>query len=437
MKNFQKNIKLYVGLAALALVASCKPEITNDFEATNNGGNVDFSKYIAVGNSLTAGFADGGLYLEGQQVAFPNLVAEKMKNHGGGEFNTPFFSEAQSNGSGYIRLKDLVNGNPVTESVTDKVAYTGANTLAKYDGGEIHNLGVPGMRIDHSGVGVVSAANMYFKRLVPDTEVGSKSYQQFVTGRNHTFFTFWLGNNDVLGYASNGGYEDPLDPTTAYTSEAVFKTVYTNFINLLTDKNQKGVLATIPDVTSVPFFTTVTTARIEAGVKALTQGAYEKIYITTANGVRTATSEDLFTLRFPTDTLGKAVVYGNPMTAGYGLIPQNPLHDKFVLDKDEIADIKARVNNLNTFIKEIANSKNLAVADANAMLTRLKTGINYNGVGVSSAFITGNAFSLDGIHLTPMGNAIMANLMIDAINAKYGTKLEKVDATGYRGVKMP
>jgi len=436
MKTFRKNIKLYFGLASLALIASCKPEISNDFEPTQNG-NVDFSKYISIGNSLTAGFSDGGLYLEVQKTAFPNLLAEKFRSHGGGEFNTPFFSEAQSNGSGYIRLKELVNGNPVTESVTDKLAYTGANTLAKYEGPEIHNLGIPGMRIDHSGIGQVSAANMYFKRLIPDNEVGTKNYQQFVAGRNHTFFTFWLGNNDVLGYASNGGYEDPLDPTTTYTSEAVFKAVYTNFINLLTDKNQKGVLATIPDVTSVPFFTTVTTARIEAGVKASTGGAFEKIYITTANGVRAATSEDLFTLRFPTDTLGKAVVYGNPMTAGYGLIPQNPLHDKFVLDKDEIADIKARVNNLNAFIKNLAKDKNLAVADVNSLLSKLKTGINYNGIGVSSAYVTGNAFSLDGIHLTPMGNAIMANMIIEAINSKYGTKVGKVDATGFRGVKMP
>ena len=106
MKKIQKNIKLYLGIAAMAvLAASCKPEISREFEPSQ--GNVDFSKYIAVGNSLTAGFADGGLYLEGQQVAFPNLLAEKMKTHGGGEFVTPYFSEAQSNGSGYLRLKAL------------------------------------------------------------------------------------------------------------------------------------------------------------------------------------------------------------------------------------------------------------------------------------------------------------------------------------------
>jgi len=67
----------------------------------------------------------------------------------------------------------------------------------------------------------------------------------------------------------------------------------------------------------------------------------------------------------------------------------------------------------------------------------VKTGYNYNGIHISAAFITGNAFSLDGVHLTPMGNAIVANLFIDAINAKYNSKVPKVDISLYRGVKYP
>src|SRR5690606_30594725 len=110
---------------------------------------------------------------------------------------------------------------------------------------------------------------------------------------------------------------------------------------------------------------------------------------------------------------------------------------KYVLDTKEASAIKTHITDLNNVIKNIAKQKNLAVADANSLLTRLKTGMIFNGIVVSSAFISGNAFSLDGIHLTPMGNAIMANLVIDSINAKYGTKLEKVDISNYRGVKMP
>lgn len=434
MKTIQKNIRFYLGLATLALVASCKPEIDNDFEPVKTA-NVDFSKYIAIGNSLTSGFADGGLYLEGQQVAFPNLLAEKMKTHGGGEFNTPFFSEAQSNGSGYLHLKALVNGQPVIEPVTEKLAYTANGVLAKYEGTEINNLGIPGMRLDHSGVGLVSAGNMYFTRLLPTSEVGTKSYQQFVANRNHTFFSFWLGNNDVLGYATNGAVNDNPTGTTVLTSTAIFKAVYTQFITQLTADGQKGVVATIPDVTSIPYFTTVTRTALLAAASQAAGTPISNLFIATKTAPsRPATDNDLFVLPFSSSGL-----LGNTTSspAPYGLHPNRPIEDKYVLDADEVAQVKERINEFNTIIKEIASNKNLAVADANAFLTRLKSGINYNGVGVSSAFITGNAFSLDGIHLTPMGNAIMANLLIDAINAKYKTKLGKIDATGYRGVKMP
>src|SRR5690606_33120681 len=99
-----------------------------------------------------AGYADGGLYLEGQQVAFPNLIAEQLASVGGGEFTSPFFSSEQENGSGYLQLIALDQGNPVTEPVTDKLALRGQND----QGGPLYtkhlepiqNLGVPGMRLD-------------------------------------------------------------------------------------------------------------------------------------------------------------------------------------------------------------------------------------------------------------------------------------------------
>lgn len=432
MRKIQKS-KLYIGLAALMLVASCKPEIEVDAPKTQS--QADFSKYIAVGNSLTSGFADGGLYLEGQKVAFPNLIAEKMKAVGGGEFKTPFFAEAQSNGSGYLRLKALVNGQPVLENVTDKLAYTAAGVLAKYTDGEINNYGVPGMRLDHSGVALVSAGNMYFKRLLADSDVGKKSYQDFVTNHSHTFFSFWLGNNDALGYATNGAVNDNPSGTTVLTDVATFKFVYEQFIAKLTANNQKGVIATIPDVTSVPYFTTVTRQALLAAASAAAGQPIANLYIKTKDvAPRAATDQDMFVLPF-----SSAGLLGKPNAAGapYGLHPANPIEDKYVLDASEVVQIQTRVNEYNTIIRTVAANKGLALADVNTFLNKVKTGYIYNGIAISNKFITGNAFSLDGIHLTPMGNAIVANVLIEAINAKYGSSLEKVNAVDYRGAIMP
>lgn len=430
MKRFNQYIGLYFSLLALALVSSCAPSF-DDFANDSVGQpQADFSKFIAVGNSLTAGFADGGLYLEGQQAAYPVLMAKQMLTVGGGDFQAPYFDAAQGNGSGYLRLQDLVDGRPVMENVIDKLAYRAEGKLTKYSG-EIHNLGVPGMRLDHSGVGVIGAVNMYFERLLGDAEVGTKSYLEFASGRNHTFFSFWLGNNDALGYATNGAVDEG-NGTTGLTSLPVFTAMYNNFINALTANGQKGVVATIPDVTAVPFFTTVT----REALLAATGGAATDLYIETKTEVRPATDQDMFVLPFSSAGL---LGVPNDLDIPYGFHPLNPIEDKYVLDQNEVAEVKARVNEFNAVIKQVAKSKSLAVADVHAFLNMLKDNPNYgiNGVRINSTFITGNAFSLDGIHLTPMGNAVVANLFIDAVNEEYNTTIPKVDITSYRGVIMP
>lgn len=436
MKLLNKNIKLYAVLAAFGLIASCKPTIEVDEPKFNN--QVNFSKYIAIGNSLTAGYADGGLYLNGQINSFPNMIAEKMKRFDGGEFITPYFSEAQRNGSGYIRLKALVNGQPVTEAVTTDLAIRGVNSAGKplytkYTGAEINNLGVPGMRLDMAfaeGVGT-TAGNPFFERLLSDNN--TTSYFTYSTTKNHTFFSFALGNNDVLGYAMNGAAAS-LDPTQTLISTAMFNRLYNNYINALTANGQKGVVATIPDVTAIPYFTTVTTKALLAAASAAAGTTVQAIYIQTATGVRPATDKDMFVLPFSTSgLLGKP----NAQNIPYGLHSSNPVESEYVLDQAEAALIQQRIIELNNIVKSVASNKNLALADVHEFFNKVKSGYNYNGVAINNKFITGNAFSLDGIHMTPMGYAIMANIFIDGINKKYGTALEKVDATLYPVVLMP
>ncbi|PRD54086.1 G-D-S-L family lipolytic protein [Sphingobacterium gobiense] len=433
MKRIFKNIALYIGVLSTFVATSCKPEIEG-FQTTP--GEANFSKYIAVGNSLTAGFADGGLYLEGQQVAFSNLIAEQLRQVGGGDFRSPFFSENERNGSGYLQLKDLVNGQPVMENVTDNLAYREPGKLSKYTD-DIENLGVPGMRLDLSTEGWFGSMNMYFERLLSDSDVGMKTYMQFATEKNHTFFSFWLGNNDVLGYAMNGAVINPNDPTTVLTATATFKQTYSDFIAELTGNDRKGVVATIPDVTAIPFFTTVTRESLIAAVKAQSGQDIQDIYIEIGTGTsRAASDDDLFILPFASAGLLGNTSGENP--APYGLHPSNPVESKYVLDSDEVMAIQARVKAFNNIIKEIAKAEGLALADAHAYLNRVQhPGILYNGVAVNASFITGNAFSLDGVHLTPMGNALIANLFIEAINKQYRSRIPKVDASKYRGVRFP
>lgn len=411
--------------AVVLFAASCKPEI--ETPAGTTAGQANFSKYIAVGNSLTAGFADGGLYLEGQKVAYPNLLAAQMATVGGGAFTSPFFADAQANGSGYLTLSALVNGSPTLANVTTNLAYRDATHLAKYTG-EVQNLGIPGMRVDLAFAAPYSAANMYMERLLNDTQVGTTTYFQFIQGRNHSFFSLWLGNNDALGWATNGGVT--TDATNVLTDKATFSMLYSNLINALTAGGQKGVVGTIPDVTAVPYFNTVTVPALLAAAKAINPAAVA-VFIQTGTGARAATSEDL--IRLPFQTAG---LFGTGAIP-YGLDPRNPIANNWVLDKDEIIRVKDYVNSYNSTIKSLANSKGLAVADTYTYLNMVKAGIAIQGININSAFITGGAFSLDGVHLTPRGNAVIANVFIDAINSKYNSTIPSIDITKYRGVKFP
>src|SRR5690606_24020577 len=89
---------------------------------------------------------------------------------------------------------------------------------------------------------------------------------------NAAFFTNWLGSNDVLSFATSGGIgvDQTVNPNpTTYgcndiTDPTYFAGVYNAIIETLTSNGAKGVVATIPSVTSIPYFTTVPYAPLPA-----------------------------------------------------------------------------------------------------------------------------------------------------------------------------
>ncbi len=86
----------------------------------------------------------------------------------------------------------------------------------------------------------------------------------------------------------------------------------------------------------------------------------------------------------------------------------------------------------NQTIKNLQNSNGLAFVDAAAILEETNsTGITFDGGVVTSTFATGGAFSLDGVHLTPRGYALVANRIIEAINTTYNSTVPKVNIGAY------
>ena len=56
---------------------------------------------------------------------------------------------------------------------------------------------------------------------------------------------------------------------------------------------------------------------------------------------------------------------------------------------------------------------------------------------MDTRFVSGGAFSLDGITLNPRGNALFANQFIEAMNKKYNAKIPFAAVSKYNGVIFP
>ena len=400
-------------LATLAIaIFSCNDDFKNpvqDFKVVP--GEADFSKYVSVGNSLTAGFTDNALFISGQENSYPNILASLMKPAGGGEFKLPLMADqiggfTNLNMAGKLELK-IVNGSLLPVALPAQSPYESIAPAGPYN-----NVGIPGIKSFHFLIPGYASLNPYFGRIA---ETQTQTVLQYVAKQNPTFFTLWAGNNDVLSYAVSGGVG--VDRTgdsnfAAYGSNNISDvTVVKNSLNailneLVVVKGAKGVIANIPSVTAVPYFTTVPAKPI-AGlsteiVGALTQGyapynqglgqaraaglisdaEYQARLIRfTAGGVPNGAVmidkdlTDLSGLGLPSyrQTTDKDMIVFTASTIlpqGYGT--QIPLEDKWVLSEKEVEKTEAAVVKYNAAIAELANTYDLAFVDAYTEMSKYR-----------------------------------------------------------------
>jgi len=225
-------------------------------------------------------------------------------------------------------------------------------------------------------------------------------------------------------------------------------------LTTLTATGAKGVIASIPDITAIPFFTTVpynglVLTQGQADSVNMAMKLYQLPYVYKAGPnpffVADPTSpHPIFKLRQmqPGELVLRTVPQDSLKCSGMGIInPQTfmpyPIPSKYALTADEVYQIRTATSAYNSIIAGLADNFGLAMVDMNAKLRDLQAGIVWDGVKLNTKFVTGGAFSLDGIHLNPRGNAVAANYFIDAINAKYGSTVPQADITKYNGVIFP
>jgi hypothetical protein len=539
MKKINTRQLIALALGA-SLVVSCKQDVitlkqptTTITEVTGSKGSADFSKFISIGNSLTAGYQAGALFTSGQANSFPMILSKQfaIAQKATITFNQPDinsvngFNSSYSNiGSGIIlgRLVLFASDGVSAHAVPTPAGapgvpapYNTADVPTAYTGdkSKLNNFGVPGILLGQvldprtGGPSGTIYYNGLYARFA--TNPGTSTILGDALATQPTFFTFDLGNNDVLGYATTGG-----DGSIPLTPKANFQGYYSTAINaLMGGTTCKGVVSTIPNVTTIPFFYTVKWNNITidaatattlmgatafggynsvltglAGALTATPGAFgltanqaapiiaeiatrhvnyaagsnpilikdetlvdlgpffdgmvgagaitptQRAGLTPYQQIRQTTSSDLIPLTAG-GVLGK--------TGTFGILGvSEPLGDKYVLIPSETTAILTATADFNSIITTVAAgfSDRIAVADVNAAFTSFVTNqvIIADGVAITPNFTppTG-AFSEDGVHPNSRGYAYMANIFIDAINAKFGATVPHASLADYSGVGLP
>jgi len=494
-----KNIKYLLLSAVLIGFTACNDEedfedlLDNPTEAevlpALTSGTADFTNYVSIGNSLTAGYTDNALFIAGQQNSIPNILSQKFALIGGGAFTQPLMNDnvggllfgGNQNANGSFGPRLFFDGSGPAGLPATSTTEAFAPSIGSHN-----NMGVPGATSFHllyDGYGNPGnlltnppSANPYFVRIAsaPNaTVLGDALAQQ------PTFVSLWIGNNDVLGYATSGGDTNlgAITPLAGPPGVGFDQTIST-IMSALQNANVQGVMANIPYVSTIPHFTTVphNPVPLDAGTAAFLnsasaygtynagiQGAFAYLvsvnaisqvdadaeiakrtimfqtgaenavvimdeYLTDLTGInpglvsmRQATADDLLVLP-SSKFIGTEAVPGNPTTVNGVAIP---LADKWVLTPEEQLEIKTATDAFNTTLQAAATSAGFAFVDANSLMQQLANGGFPDGDFIlTSSLVTGGAFSLDGVHPTARGYALLANEFMKKIDATYGSNFE-------------
>jgi len=399
------SIKNITGGMLILLIAFIGCEDYSELDPPSlDPGELDPSRYVAVGNSITSGFQNNALYESVQQHSYPSLIAQQLNID---EFEQPIFEEpglparmrVATDGSLVV---DPPNINPPVNAQLER---------------PFNNLGIPASVlfdvVDQQDFAVKSQQreNPFFAFILRNQALGESILAQALN-LQPTFLTLWTGNNDILGYVVSGGTN--LLPTAQ--NPQFFAAIYSEIGGVLSQANVPVILANIPDVTLIPFVNTVPPVIVDPETEEPITGPDGNpiFYIGVSPGGKV--------LLTALDYINQG--YGIPADLGGN---NEPLPEYVVLTVDEQEFAKDVVQTFNSIIANIANEHDFGLVDLHSTYNQLdQDGYTLGEQTLTTEFVTGGIFSLDGVHPTSRGQAIIANEFISVINQEFGASIRQI-----------
>ena len=340
----------------------------------------DLSRLVVVGDSLSAGFQNGSLLDVQQPHGYASLVA----NQAGTPLPLPLIAAP-----GLPNVLTLVSPGPPPVILPAPGSSTGRdNPLV-----QPMNLAVPLQNVQDSLTKRPTAAFTTITDVIlglPGLLSGiSRSQVEWAENLAPTTILVWIGNNDALSVVFKAN-------TSVLTPVAPFKAAFEDVTTRLAATGATLVVANIPDVTAIPFFVSA------ENVAALTGplSVVGPILGIGPGDFVTADSFPLILARLENPALG-------------------PLPADVVLDAAEVIIVRARIDAFNEIIATQARRTGAALVDIHGLLTQIqKKGFVTGGQRLTTDFL-GGIFSLDGVHPTNTGYAIIANAFIKELNTSF------------------
>jgi len=387
-------------LAAAAMltgaIAACEQKALVSLPRTSVNHTL-FTSYVALGNSITAGFQSGGILDSTQAESYAAILAQQAgTRYAYAALTRPGCPPPIVNFQTQARL----GGG------TDSTCYLrAASSITSV----LNNVAVPGAASIDPTVYTSPSSNALTMFIL-----GGKTQVQRALEADPSFVSIWIGNNDVLPQALAGFALGP--PTTVDT----FYARYDAMMQQLTtgQKGLKGILIGVVDVTQIPALFPVDSLLndpvFDAEFNAAVTGNPANVVPIAPNcaGAHALVSIEII------PAIQAAEVPGISCTTT----------DPFTLDTIKQGIVTQTVAAYNAHISADATAAGFAYVDVNPLLAALKAqgaiATIPNFLSAASPF--GPFVTLDGIHPSALAHQYIANALIGAINTQYKVTIDTV-----------